>query len=187
MSITRTVAPTQTPVSLDELKAALKITHGDMDATLQLYLLAATDYCQEYQWAQYVTATFVERFDRFPSVFRPQRCPLASVTSLAYVDTAGASQTLTVTTHYTVDIYSKPGRIVPAYNYSWPATYGHVNDVTLTYTAGYGAPADVPDEIKHAILLKAAQQYGDCDAGGNSAMDMAIHSLLDKRSFRVFY
>lgn len=187
MSIVRTVAPTQTPVGLDELKAALKISHGDMDATLLGYLSAAVDYCQEYQWAQYCTATFVERFDRFPCYFTPQRCPLISVTSLVYNDTANQSQTLTANTHYTVDAYSKPARIVPAYNYTWPATYGHINDVTLTYTAGYGAPSDVPDEIKHAVLLKAAQQYGDCDANSMAAMDRAIHALLDKRSFRVFY
>lgn len=186
-SIVQTVAPSQTPVSLDELKARLRITNGEEDSLLSGYLKAATDYCQEYQWAQYCTATFVERFDRFPPYFCPQRNPIISVTSLAYVDTAQQSQTLTVTTHYTVDSYSKPARIVPAYNYTWPATYGHINDVTLTYTAGYGNPSDVPEEIRHAILLKAAQQYGDCEGSTNDAIDRAVHSMLDKRSFRVFY
>lgn len=186
-SLTQTVAPTQQPVNLDDLKLRLKITDNSFDAMLAIYLDAAISYCQEYQWAQYCTATFAERYDCFPCEFRPYRSPLLTVTSLAYVDTSGNSQTLTAVTDYTVDIYSKPGRIVPAYNKTWPSTYGHINDVTLTYTAGYGGPESVPDEIKQAILLKAAQQYGDCDGSSIEAMDKAIHSLLDKRSFRVFY
>lgn len=185
MSIVQTVAPTETPVSIDDVKAKLRIEHNDDDGQLETCLKAAIDYCQEYQWAQYCTATFVERFDCFPCYFVPQRCPLLSVTSLAYVDQAGNTQTLTANTHYTVDIYSKPGRIVPAVNYSWPATYGHVNDVTLTYTAGYGAAAAVPDEIKQAVIMKTAQFFEACEDGG--AMSYAIHALLDKRSFRVFY
>jgi uncharacterized phiE125 gp8 family phage protein len=187
VSIFQTVAPTQLPVSLDEVKSRLKIYNGEQDDDIVRALRAAVEYCQEYQWAQFCTATFVERFDRFPCEFRPQRSPLLTVTSLAYNDSANVAQTLTANTHYTVDIYSKPGRIVPAYNFIWPATYGHVNDVTLTYTAGYGAPESVPDEIKHAILLKVVQQYGDCDGASMAAADMAIHAMLDKRSFRVFY
>ena len=186
-SIVQTVAPTLLPVSLDELKARLRILGSEEDTLLMGYLSAAVDYCQEYQWAQFCTATFVERFDCFPSCFHPQRSPLISVTSLTYVDTGQQTQTLTANTNYTVDSYSKPARIVPAYNYSWPATFGHINNVTLTYTAGYGSPSDVPEEIRHAILLKAAQQYGDCEGASIEAMDRVIHSLLDKRSFRVFY
>lgn len=185
-SIVLSVAPTLMPVTLAELKARLKITHSDMDSTLQDYLAAATEYAQEYQWSQLCTATYVERFDSFPCEIRTQRNPVQSVTSLAYVDTAGNSQTLVQNTDYTVDVYAKPARIIPAYSKSWPATYGHLNDVTLTYVAGYGTAADVPEEIRHAILLKAAQQYGDC--GGNQEMvDKAINSLLDKRSFRTWY
>lgn len=184
-SVVQTVAPTETPVNLDDLKLRLRITDNDFDSALMDILNGAVDYCQEYQWAQYVTATFVERFDCFPCEIRPKKCPLLSVTSLTYVDTAGATQTLTQNTDYTVDIYSKPGRIIPAFNKSWPATRGFINDVVLTYTAGYGAATDVPDDAKQAVTLKAMQAYQSCDDQG--AMDRVIHSILDKRSFRVFY
>ena len=184
-SIVRTVAPTTTPVTLDELKDKLRISGNEFDTELQVHLDGATDYCQEYQWAQFCTATFVERFDSFPCEFRPQRNPLRSVTSLAYVDSGGTTQTIVENTDYTVDIYSIPARVVPAYSKSWPASRGHINDVTLTYVAGYGGVDDVPDEVRLAILLKAARTYEHCEDGG--AMDGVIHNLLDKRSFRVFY
>lgn len=184
-SIICTVGPTQTPVSLDEVKERLRITGNEFDSELQVYLEAATEYCQEYQWSQFCTATFVERYDSFPCAFSLMRSPIQSVSSVVYVDSAGNSQTLTSNTDYTTDIYSRPGRIVPAYSKSWPATRGHINDVTVTYVAGYGTSADVPDEVRMAILLKTAQLHEAC--GDQVMVDMAIHAMLDKRSFRVFY
>ena len=184
-SITQTAAPTVLPVSLDELKTRLKIDHVDEDSIIQSYLEAATEYAQEYQWSQLITATYVERFDRFPCCICLQRNPVQSVTSVSYVDTSGNTQTLVANTDYTVDIYSKPARIIPAYSKWWPATRCHINDVIVTYVAGYGdSQANVPDEIKHALMLKASQQYMSCDE--TEPMDKAINSLLDKRSFRTF-
>lgn len=184
-SITRTVAPTQMPVTLDDVKDRLRISGSDSDGELLISVNAATDYCQEYQWAQYCTATFSERFDRFPSEILLRRSPVQSVSSVAYVDTAGSTQTLVANTDYTVDIYSKPARIVPAYGKFWPSTRGHVNDVTVTYVGGYGTAADVPDEIRMAVMLKTAQLYEEC--GDYETVERAIHSMLDKRSFRVFW
>ena len=184
-SIVRTVAPTDLPVSLADVKTRLKIDHNDEDPLLLAYIQAATVYAEEYQWSQLVTATFVERFDCFPCEIRPKRCPLVSVTSLQYVDTAGTTQTLTANTDYTVDAYHKPGRIIPAYNTSWPSTRGYANDVILTYTAGYGEPKDVPDEVKMAIILKVDQQRSSCEKP--ETLDKPIQMLLDLRSFRVFY
>lgn len=184
-SIDCIVEPAKTPVSLDEVKTRLRIDHSDEDSLLELYLKSSTHYAQEHQWSQLVTATFVERFDCFPCEIRPKKCPLLSVTSLAYVDTAGNTQTLVANTDYTVDIYKKPGRIIPAYRKSWPATRGFINDVTLTYIAGYGEPSDVPHEIKAAIILKTEEQLRGCEDGGKLAK--AVDSLLDLRSFRVFF
>ncbi len=187
-SLVQTVAPTETPVSLDEVKDHLRIDDDEEDLLIASYIEAATIFAQEYTWSQLCTATFAERWDRFPSVIVPKKCPLLTVTSVAYVDTAGVAQTLTVTTDYVVDIYQKPARIIPAYTKWWPATRCYVNDVTLTYTAGYGGPDDVPAEVKQAILLKCGQLYagrGGCDPG--DATEKAIRCLLDLRSFRVFY
>ncbi len=176
--------PTDTPVTIDDVKLQLRYTSNDLDAAFSRALSAAIEYCQEYQWAQYCTATYVDRFDRFSQVLEPQRNPVSSVTSVQYVDTSGTTQTLVANTDYTVDTSSKPCRITPAYTKCWPATRGHLNDVTITYVAGYGAANDVPAEIKQAVILKAVQQFEACDS---SKMDSVISMLLDKRSFRVFY
>jgi len=185
-SITMTVPPAETPISLGEVKDRLHLDDNDEDLKLLAYIQAATAYAQEYTWSQLVSATYVERFDcGFPCIIVPQKAPLVSVTTLAYVDSAGSTQTLTANTDYLVDAYSRPGRIYQAYNQYWPSTRGFKQDVTLTYVAGYGTPADVPDEIREAIMMKVEALASDCD--GTEAIDKAIHALLDLRSFRVFY
>lgn len=178
------VAPTELPVSLTALKDRVRYSASDYDDTFTSYLNAAVQYCQEYQWAAYCTATYIDTFDRFSQILELQRSPVQSVTSVQYIDTGGTLRTLTANTDYKVDNLAKPCRITPAYAKYWPATRGHIGDVTVTYVAGYGAAADVPYEIKLAILLKAAQQYEACS---NDATDQAVKSLLDLRSFRVFY
>ena len=86
--------------------------------------------------------------------------PLQSVTSLAYNDQNGDSQTLTADVDYEVDIYSTPGRVFPTYSNSWPSTQGHKNDVTLTYKAGYGdAASNVPIQLRQAHKLILAHYY----------------------------
>jgi uncharacterized phiE125 gp8 family phage protein len=79
-----------------------------------------------------------------------------------------------------VDAFSEPGLICFAYGKSWPATYPETNAVRIRFVAGYGAAADVPCEIKHAILLKVADlyEYRGGDEGMDRATNEAVESLL---------
>jgi uncharacterized phiE125 gp8 family phage protein len=79
------------------------------------------------------------------------------VTSIKYIDTAGTEQTLAAS-EYTVDGASEPGRIVPAYNVSWPSTRGHINDVTVRFVAGYTGSA-MPQSIHSAMLLIVGELF----------------------------
>ena len=155
MAIRLTTAPTAEPVTLVQIKDYLNIDHNDDDAQLEDVLLpAARQWAEDVAtWRAFIHQTWTLTLDEFPTEFILPRPPLSSVTSVAYNDTDGNAQTLTVDTDYTVDIKSEPGRIVPAYNKSWPSTYGHINDVTVVYIAGYGAAATaVPNGIKVGIM-----------------------------------
>lgn len=190
-SIQMTVAPTSYPVELEDVKRHLRIDHNEEDSLIQAYIGAATEYCQEYTWSQLITATFVERRDYFPPSISPiqlQKNPNVSVSSIQYIDTGGTTQTLD-SSLYVIDPYIKPALIVPAYTKFWPTTRWHVNDVIVTYTAGYGADSTtVPQEIKLALILKVAQFYwARGDTGASNQSDITIKSLLDLKSFRTFY
>lgn len=92
--------------------------------------------------------------DRFPpweiSVPKPT---LQSVTSITYVDTDGATQTLPPSA-YLVDSKSEPGRITPAYGLVWPTTRWQTGAVTIRFVAGYADSASVPACIKQWMLVR---------------------------------
>ena len=81
--------------------------------------------------------------------------PLQSVTSIKYLDTAGAEQTLASYT-YRVDAVREPGRIALDYGKYWPSTYPVMNAVTVRFVAGY---ATVPEPIRWALLMLINELY----------------------------
>jgi hypothetical protein len=160
MSLRQTAAPTAEPVSLDALKLHLRIDGSDEDDLLTAFTAAARGTCESFQGRAYVAQTWRVTLDRFPGggeewtadkefvasadpnaagTIRVPRPPLISVTSIAYVDTDGDSQTLDAA-DYTVDTASEPGRIVPAYGEDWPSTREQPGAVTVTFVAGYATP-----------------------------------------------
>ncbi len=101
-----------------------------------------------------VTQTWDLFLDRFP--YWEQYIPLPklqSIVSVSYVDTNGATQTLDPS-QYLVDTASEPARITPAFGLVWPVTRWQTNAVTIRFTCGYGAAADVPDGIKNWMLMR---------------------------------
>ena len=55
-----------------------------------------------------------------------------------------------------------------------------MNSVQIRFAAGYGAAGDVPQEVKHAILLKVADlcEHRGGDEGIDRNINEAIESLL---------
>jgi uncharacterized phiE125 gp8 family phage protein len=109
--------------------------------------------------------------------------PVIGITTFAYTDTAGDPQTLSAGTGYQLDTNRDPGRVTVPVSGSWPAVQtGKVNAVQITFTAGYGAASDVPDDIKHAIKLLVGHWYENREAALTGAvskeMDFAVKALL---------
>lgn len=152
-TLAQTVAPAEEPISLAEAKR-----YGWVDSSFDDVLISdlAKSVRSEFErltGLQLVTATWKMYLDNWPcscGVLVP-KSPLLTVSSITYVDTAGATQTL-ASSVYQVDAVSQPGRITTAYGQSWPsirsATY---NAVTITFTAGYGTAASVPFDIKQIL------------------------------------
>ena len=148
-------------ITVEEAKLHLRVLGNDDDSLIDSYIDAATAWAMEYQGRKYLTETCVDYFDRWPAIIRPRWSPLLAVTSIRYIDSAGTWQTLS-DSYYDVDIDSEPGRIVEAYNCSWPGVRGDANGIEVTYTAGYGSDADdVPADIRNAILLLVGDWYGN--------------------------
>jgi len=165
MSNELAIAPTAWPVAIEELRAHCRLDPdlADQDGRLAAFLEAAVVHAERFTGRQIVTATRIERLDGFPGsggTIRPGFPPLASVTSLEYVDTAGDTQALVEGTDFDVDAACAPARIRPSWGQAWPATRVRMNAVTLTYVCGT-APEDVPEPIRLAIAQIVADWFRD--------------------------
>lgn len=152
-SLELTSAPATEPITTAEAKTYCRVDVSTHDTLIGLLVTAARQQAEARLRRQIVTATWKLRLDAFPIGSDPievPRPPLSSVSSIAYVDTDGATQTWS-SSEYQVDAYTHPGRIVPAYGYSYPATRPQMNAVTVTFVAGYGAAASVPELLKTAL------------------------------------
>ena len=158
MSLKIVTPPTAEPVTLLEAKDHLRVDGPDDDALISVLITAARKWAEEYTGRQFVTATWDWFLDGFCPSFGVPIPPLQSVTSVKYLDTAGAEQTLDAAT-YRVDAVSEPGRIALDYGKSWPSTYSVINAVTVRFVAGYGAAGAVPEPIRQAMLILIGEMY----------------------------
>lgn len=170
------------PVDLATVKSHLKIDSSDFDSLLAVYMLAATDWAENYQRRTYITRTRYMYLDDFPLIIQPPYSPLVSITSIQYYDTNGDLQTLD-SSYYVVDTANQPGRVVEACGYYWPSVYDRPNAVIITYTSGYGEAADVPEDIKIAILMLV--QYHHMQGSQPGLMDQAKNILHMKRIYSL--
>lgn len=176
MGLTRTSEPANMAISLPAAAKACEIGEGDSahDQHLTDLIMGAVRDVERYTRRALITQTwkltlpgFCRRRIELP------RPPLQSVTSIAYVDEAGASQTVS---SFQVSSAASPGYIEPAYNDVWPATRpSTVDAVTITYVAGFGDDeSDVPDEYQR--LLAEMVVFGfTAGRGDMPSMDLPKH------------
>ena len=180
-TLVQTLPPTAEPVTVEEAKAQARIDADltEEDGLLRAYIRAATRQVETETGRQLMLATWVYRASAFPAcgIIEVPRPPLLTVTTLAYVDGLGVTQTW-ASSNYRVDVQADPGRVHLAYAISWPSVRSQYDAVQLTYTAGYGAaPSDVPEPLRVAILLWVAELYKNREPTGEKAMHAMPYSV----------
>lgn len=189
LRITRTVAPTQRPVSLSFVKQFAEFLPDDRDAQIQLLIDAATEEVErQVQWRTLLTSTWQMKLDAFPAwEIRVPFPPLQSVPSITYFDNDGTTQTVS-SSDYLVDTTSEPGVITPAYGLTWPSVRGQRNAVTVTFIGGYTAPDLVPATTRMGIAQLVAHRLENREpvVTGTIATKIPLHveTLLNVESLR---
>lgn len=171
---TRVTAPAETPISLDEAKAHLRVDTSDEDSTIELYIAAATESIDGAEGTLgrcIVTQQWDYSFDSFQSPITVPLPRLISVDSITYRDVNGITQTLSSSA------YSVFGQSISPID-GWPDTDGMEGAVTVRFTAGYGNAASVPAPIKSALLLLVGELYKTRQDGASVSNIPATRSLL---------
>lgn len=187
MALTLITPPTVEPISLEEARMQCRITAGDTteDAVLGVYIQAARETAEHELGRALLQQTWELTLDAFPAgEISLVRGRALAITSVKYLDPAGALQTLD-SSAYTLDAATLPGWVLPAVGTSWPATASVVNAVRIRYTAGYGtAAASVPAAVRQWLLVTVAAMYDQreaLDASGRVAVlpGRFVDRLLD--------
>ena len=173
-------APATEPVSVANAKAHARIDGTDEDTLIPFYIAAARDHVELYCGVRFAERTGValkaESFDDFAIL---PEAPVTAVTGITYIDTEGATQTLS-TDVYEVRNQGLDCSIVLKYNQVWPSIQAG-SRITVTATIG---SATVPGSVTAALLLMFAHLYANREAVSVGAgvvavqMPMAVADLL---------
>lgn len=198
--LTRTVEPTAEPVSLEELTAQVASTDTAEDLLLwRCAQRARADLEQRFRVA-FLSQTWTWKLDELPE-YGPlciPWLPVTSVSSIAYVDDAGTTQTWSSSDYQVSYATQRRTRIAPAYDESWPSLRGSTfAAMTVTFVAGWASAAAVPLPLKQAVLMYAAFLYanrGDTTSGGavtvsvssRESIPPAVESLMGSYGLELY-
>lgn len=174
------------PVTLAELQAHLRLYVvagvSTDDAMIQAQLSAAREYAEHYTGRALAPQTLELALDAFPAgAIDLPGVPVTSITSIKYIDVAGAEQTLAVGT-YSLNDYGITAKAERAFGTVWPGTQASANAVKVRYVAGY---AVAPKAVKAALLLFVGHLFENRqEVNVNAAIKteqipMGVHALLN--------
>lgn len=168
MALTLVTDVTDEPVSLEETKEHLRLDITADDAYVADCITAARVWVEGQTKRALMPKTYDYKIDyNWPWKYGTRRIdfplnPVTSVTSITYVDSNGASQTL-ASNQYTVAARAHDSYIVEAYDVDWPDVRSVPEAITVRFVVGDSS--NVPDELRRAILFLAGHYYEFRESG----------------------
>lgn len=172
-SLTITVESIEEPISLAEAQAHLRVDSDDDADLITALIVAAREYCEEAQGRAYVTRTYEYVVPVASSIELPMP-PLVSVESVVSrldQDNDYAEEEIDAD-DYEVDS-DRTCALVTLDDY--PAD---TEKIIITFTAGYGSAADVPQRIKQTILMLMGHWYEHPETQNVADIPPAVKALL---------
>ena len=158
-----------------EAKAHLRVDHEDENSLIGALRDAACNHVELYCGVRFNTQTLTLKCDAFSDFARLPEGPIASISSISYLDTDGASQTLAGTV-YELRANGYESAIVLKYNQAWPFIRPG-SQITVTAVAGAAA---APADVKAATLLLIGHLYQNREAAAEAlaVLPMGVDALL---------
>ena len=156
------------------------------EALLRQYLRAAIAQVEQRTGRALLARGFVLRLNRWRDEYA-QTLPLApvsAVNSVILVDAVGGETTVPAGVYALQADGARPRLVALGVALPTIATSGAV---VIAFTAGFGPDwADLPADLRQAVLLLAAQYYEHRDTGPAAETDFGVQALLERwRDIRI--
>ena len=178
--------PTSEPVTIAEAKVQLNIAVSDdaHDLELASLIAAAREEWERDTSTALITRTIEHRMPAFSGIVKLTVRPVVSITSVKYIDEAGAEQTVASSDYY---LDTDEVRFLDAF--TRPTTQTRSEAVRVTYTAGYGnSSAFCPQLDRMAIKLSLANRFENRDMMVNSIIyTRTAYEALVAKKMRASY
>lgn len=183
MALTLMSGPAEEPVTVAEAKAHLRIDGSAEDVLIASLILTSRLHVEAAMGLALITQDWRLTFDRWPEAGEV-RFPLRPIQSITSVSVAGDDgvPVLVSDADYTLDGQALRPRLIPR-DGSWPQPETRANGIEIQFTAGIGDEAeDIPQPIRHAILLLVAHWYEHRDpleiGSAAAAIPASVSELL---------
>ena len=200
MSLQITTPPSAEPVTVDEVKARLRLTTTADDATIALQITAAREFAEKVTRRSLCVKSYAYILDRFPYPHEPIRVPvppLIQITGITYLDETLTSQTWDPAEYFVAGKQS-PGLIVPVPGLIYPATARVPGAVEVDFTAGYGFPGAAgppiipagpvcPEHLKEGVRQLTVHIYEHPEAVTSEGLKEAPLALMSFFSANKVY
>lgn len=168
-----------TVLSPEEAKRHLRVDGDEEDLLIAGLIMAAEDHIERSTGLVLEQRTVVEVIQGFGGKIRAW--PVSGIDSLAYVDGAGRDQIVSADS-FRLTAAVRPARLANT-SAPWPIL-GRLNGtVTVTMTAGFEHPSDVPAGVIQAIKMIVGHFYRNREAvvvaGTPVQVPMAVDMLLE--------
>lgn len=177
-------------LSLDAAKLHLRVDSSAEDSLITDAVAAAQGFIEDTTVLVLTRRTVVETPSRLFGAVELRSWPIASVDSISYLDRSGATQEITTGGWY-ANFATRPVRLSPLVGARWPLTASLAGAISISITAGFATPADVPPAVMQAVKLLTSHFYTNRNAvevGARAVsveVQLAVADLLRKWKRKV--
>lgn len=172
-----TVAPAAEPVLLADAKAHLAYEDDDKDTLIGDQIKAARAHVEARTGTRLYTQTVSFKTDDWRDLANLPICPIQSISSITYTDTAGDVLTVSGSVYETRLELLEPA-VVLKHGQAWPSRQPGTL-VTVTAVVGYGAAGAQPPEVLAAIKLVLADLFAFRESAGSGMAAIPSAATVD--------
>ena len=162
MNITRTIEPTVEPVTLDEVKAHVRVIDAEEDAYLTGLIAVARRAIEDRTGRTLLDTVFTQSVRDWQTCIELMRGNARTVESVKYDDDAGEEQTVDPAECGLYPYGGGSAGVVFFDEFTAPDLLDrpYIDRIRIAFKAGYGdAATAVPEPLKQAVLYLVAHYY----------------------------